>query len=198
MILKRCAWSSNDPQMISYHDSEWGVPVHDDKKLYEHILLDGFQAGLSWKTILHKRENFRIAFDDFEYTVIASYNEKKIKRLLTNEGIIRNKMKVDAAIKNAQATIRIVEKYGSLNTYLWNFVDGKTLHNSWSHISQIPASSPLSDRVSKELKKQGFSFVGTTICYSFFQAAGLVNDHMLDCFRYKEIINSSNNKGSLS
>jgi DNA-3-methyladenine glycosylase I len=189
MILTRCPWPSNDPQMVRYHDNEWGVPVHDDIKLFEHIILDGFQAGLSWRTILHKRENFRLAFDQFDYTIVAAYDEKKIQKLLNNEGIIRNKMKIEAAVKNAGVTIKIIEKYGSLNNYLWDFVDGKTVINRWSHLSRIPASSSLSDKVSKDLKNKGFSFVGSTICYAFLQAAGLVNDHLINCFRYKEISN---------
>ena len=191
MTLKRCPWSSNDPLMISYHDNEWGVPVHDNHDLFEHIILDGFQAGLSWKTILHKRENFRQAFDHFDYSLIAKYSEKEIQKLQNNKGIVRNTMKIEAAVKNARATIKIVEKYGSLNEYLWSFVNGKAINNHWSHISQVPASNGLSDNLSKDLKKNGFSFVGSTICYSFLQAAGLINDHLIDCYRYKEIIEYS-------
>lgn len=187
MIIERCPWPSEDKLMIHYHDHEWGKPVHDDVKLFEHIILDGFQAGLSWKTILHKRDNFRLAFDHFDYSIIANYNEKKIQKLLTNEGIIRNRLKIEASVKNAVATINIIEKYGSLNNYLWGFVDGKPVINRWSHISQVPASTSLSDSISKDLKKNGFSFVGSTICYAFLQAAGLVNDHLLTCFRHKEI-----------
>jgi DNA-3-methyladenine glycosylase I len=187
MTKKRCPWPSNDPLMINYHDHEWGLPVHDDVKLFEHIILDAFQAGLSWKTILHKRENFREAFDQFNYSIIASYDKKKVLKLLNNEGIIRNKMKIEAAIKNAAATIVLVEKYGSLNNYLWDFVNGKTLMNRWSHVSQVPASTPLSDKISKDLKNKGFSFVGSTICYAFLQAAGLVNDHLVECFRHADL-----------
>ena len=187
MIIERCPWPSDDMLMVHYHDHEWGTPVHDDIKLFEHIILDGFQAGLSWKTILHKRDNFRLAFDNFDYSIIANYNENKIQKLLTNEGIIRNRLKIEASVKNAVATMNIIEKHGSLNNYLWDFVDGKPVINQWSHISQVPASTSLSDRISKDLKKNGFSFVGTTICYAFLQAAGLVNDHLLTCFRHKEI-----------
>jgi DNA-3-methyladenine glycosylase I len=187
MTKNRCPWPSSDPLMVSYHDHEWGLPVHDDVKLFEHIILDAFQAGLSWKTILHKRENFREAFDQFDYSIIASYDKKKIQKLLNNEGIIRNKMKIEAAIKNAAATIVLVEKYGSLNNYLWDFVNGNTVTNTWSHVSQVPASTPLSDKISKDLKNKGYSFVGSTICYAFLQAAGLVNDHLLNCFRHAEL-----------
>jgi DNA-3-methyladenine glycosylase I len=187
MIKNRCPWPSSDPLMLTYHDHEWGVPVHDDTKLFEHIILDAFQAGLSWKTILHKRENFREAFEHFDYAKIASFDQKKINKLLVNEGIIRNRLKIEASVRNAQATIKLVEKYGSLDKYLWGFVDGKTVINKWTGISKIPPSTPLSDRVSKDLKKNGFSFVGSTICYSFLQAAGLVNDHLVDCFRYKDL-----------
>ncbi len=187
MTKTRCSWPSNDPLMIHYHDHEWGVPVHDDVKLFEHIILDAFQAGLSWKTILHKRENFRAAFDQFDYRLIASYNEKKINKLLVNEGIIRNKLKIEAAVKNARATIQLVEKHGSLDNYLWAFVDGKTIKNNWNSLSRIPSSTALSDKISKDLKKNGFSFVGSTICYAFLQAAGIVNDHLIECYRHKEI-----------
>jgi len=187
MNKKRCSWPSNDPLMIEYHDQEWGLPVHDDIKLFEHILLDAFQAGLSWKTILHKRENFRQAFDQFDYIKIAAYNSRKIEKLMLNEGIIRNRLKIDAAVKNARATISLIEKYGSLDTYLWGFVDGKTITNHWTSLSKIPASTALSDKISKDLKNNGFSFVGSTICYAFLQAAGLVNDHLIECFRHKEV-----------
>jgi DNA-3-methyladenine glycosylase I len=187
MNLTRCPWSSNDPLMIKYHDKEWGVPVHNDIELFEHIIMDGFQAGLSWKTILHKRDNFRAVFNHFDYTQIAKYDNRKIQKLMDDTGIIRNKMKIEASVKNAKATIVLIEKYGSLNNYLWEFIDGKTVVNNWTDISQVPASTPLSDKISKDLKHKGFSFVGSTICYAFLQAAGLVNDHLLNCFRHQEI-----------
>lgn len=195
MTLTRCPWSSDDPLMISYHDHEWGVPVHEDIKLFEHILLDGFQAGLSWKTILHKRENFRQAFDHFDFSVIANYDESKIQTLLNNFGIIRNRLKIESSVKNARAAMKLIEIYGSLDNYFWRFVDGNTIFNKWSHISQIPASNSLSDRLSKDLKKNGFAFVGSTICYSFLQAAGLINDHLIDCFRYKDYFDLSGAAG---
>lgn len=196
MSLIRCPWPAKDLDMINYHDHEWGVPVHDDHKLFEHIILDGFQAGLSWKTVLHKRENFRLAFDQFDYSLIAKYKKQRILKLLNNEGIIRNRLKIEAAISNARATIKIIEKYGSLDFYLWNFVDGKTIHNHWSQISQIPASNDLSDKISKDLKKNGFAFVGSTICYSFLQAAGFINDHLTDCFRYFDLSGAAGMAGN--
>lgn len=175
--------------MIHYHDHEWGVPVHDDKEMFGFILLDGFQAGLSWKTILHKRDNFRNAFDDFDFTKIARYDQKKVQSLLQNEGIIRNRLKIESAIRNAQATIGIIEKIGSLAEYIWSFTGGKTIINHWTMPEQVPPSSPVSDNMSRELKRNGFNFVGSTICYAFMQAAGLVNDHLVSCYRYEELNN---------
>lgn len=185
---ERCPWPADDLLMILYHDTEWGVPVYDDRKFFEFILLDAFQAGLSWKTILHKRENFRQAFDGFDFNIIAGYDRRKIELLLKNKGIIRNRLKVESTVKNAQAVLRLKEKQGSLSDYLWSFTGGKPIVGNWKSLSQIPPSTTVSDRMSKSLKKEGFSFVGSTICYSFMQAAGLVNDHLLSCPRHREIL----------
>ncbi len=187
MEKHRCDWAKNSLE-IEYHDTEWGVPVFDDRKLFEFMLLDAFQAGLSWSTILLKRENFRIAFDQFDYEKIASYNEDKIKELLNNKGIIRNRLKIRGSIKNASAFIKMVEKYTTFSNYIWNFVDGSPIVNKYKTMNEIPASTPLSDKMSKELKKNGFTFAGSTICYAFMQAAGLVNDHLVHCFRYNEVM----------
>ena len=182
----RCDWAKH-PLEVAYHDNEWGVPVHDDRLLFEYLLLDAFQAGLSWLTILKKRENFRKAFDNFDYEKIANYNQKKIDALLQDEGIIRNKLKINAAIKNARAFMKIQDEFGSFDAYIWGFVDGKTVKNSWGKMEDVPAKTSVSDMMSKELKKRGFTFVGSTICYAFMQAAGLVNDHLTVCFRYQEV-----------
>lgn len=184
----RCAWPQNDSLMIEYHDNEWGVPVHDDQKLFEFMVLDAFQAGLSWKTILHKRENFRNAFDNFDFEKIAAYDEKKIGELLTDAGIIRNKLKIRATVTNAVLFIETQKEYGSFDRYIWQFTGGKTLHMHPVALSEIRVSSPESDAMSKDLVKKGFKFVGTTICYAFMQAAGMVNDHTVDCYRYKELL----------
>jgi DNA-3-methyladenine glycosylase I len=186
MTIKRCGWANKQPD-IDYHDNEWGVPVHDDNKLFEFLLLEFFQAGLSWTTILKKRENFRKAFDQFDYQKIARYNQKKIDELLANTGIIRNKRKIHAAIRNAQAFIKVREEFGSFNNYIWSFVDFKPLINRWNNQKEVPASTELSDKISKDLKNRGFTFFGTTICYAHMQATGMVNDHTTDCFRYEEI-----------
>lgn len=182
----RCDWAKH-PLEVEYHDNEWGVPVHDDRLLFEYLLLDAFQAGLSWLTILKKRENFRKAFDNFDYEKIAHYNQKKINALLQDEGIIRNKLKINAAIKNARAFVKIQEAFGSFDAYIWGFVDGKTIKNSWERMDDVPAKTSISDKMSKDLKKRGFTFVGSTICYAFMQAAGLINDHLTGCFRYQEV-----------
>lgn len=182
----RCAWPKA-PLEIEYHDKEWGVPVHDDRKLFEYMVLDGFQAGLSWSTILTKRENFRKAFDGFDFEKIAGYEEKKVLELLDNEGIIRNRLKIYAAINNAKAFMKVIEEFGSFDTYIWQFVEGETIHNHWETLDEIPPSSPESDKMSLDLKIRRFRFVGTTICYAFMQAAGMVNDHTVDCFRYTEL-----------
>lgn len=179
----RCAWIS-DPLMQKYHDEEWGVPLHDDIKLFEFMVLDAFQAGLSWKTILNKRQNFRKAFDGFDPVIISGYDEKKYEDLLNNPGIIRNRAKIRATISNAKAYIAVREEFGSFDRYIWSFVDNKTIVNNWKSLSEIPAKTPVSDKMSKDLTNRGFKFVGSTICYAFMQAAGMVNDHVVDCFRY--------------
>ncbi len=186
--MKRCKWVGDDALMKQYHDEEWGVPVHDDTKLFEFIILDGFQAGLSWRTILHKRDNFRKALDYFDADEIADYNEKKIQELLNNNGIVRNKLKIKACITNAQAFLKIQMQYGSFDRYIWQFTEGRTITNQWQKHEDIPVTSKESDAMSKGLKSKGFSFVGSTICYAFMQAAGMVNDHTTDCFRYGELL----------
>lgn len=183
-----CSWPSNDPLMMAYHDEEWGVPVHDDRKLFEFMVLDAFQAGLSWKTILHKRENFRKAFDNFQPEIIANYSDHKISELLEDAGIIRNRLKILATVINAQKLLEVQKEFGTFDKYIWQFTGGKTKVNKWTELNQIPASSPESDEMSKDLKKRGFKFVGTTICYAFMQAAGMVNDHMSYCTRYSQVI----------
>ncbi len=183
----RCNWPSNDELMIKYHDKEWGVPLHDDNKLFEFIILDGFQAGLSWKTILHKRENFRLAFDHFDAHKIINYTEEKVQELLQNKGIIRNKLKIRASISNAQAFLEVQKEFGSFDRYIWQFTDHKVINTNYKSMNDLPATSKESDAMSKDLKKRGFKFVGSTICYAFMQAAGMVNDHSVECFRHKEV-----------
>jgi DNA-3-methyladenine glycosylase I len=183
----RCPWSTNDPLYIQYHDQEWGVPVHDDRTLFEFLILEGFQAGLSWITILKKRENFKRAFDNFDYQKIANYKESKIASLLQDAGIIRNKLKVNAAVTNARAFIEIQKEFGSFDNYIWQFVENKPIVNTWKSIREIPAATELSDQISKDLKKRGFKFVGSTIVYSHMQATGMVNDHIVQCFRYRQL-----------
>ncbi len=185
--IKTCDWPKNDPLMIAYHDKEWGVPVHDDLKWFEYIVLDTFQAGLSWKTILHKRENFRRVFDDFDFEKIASYGEEKVLELLNYSGIIRNKLKIRASISNARAFGDVRNEFGLFDKYIWQFVDGRPQLNKWKSLKEIPATSTVSDRMSKDLKARGFKFVGSTTCYAFMQAGGMVNDHLESCFRYDEI-----------
>ena len=182
-----CSWPSNDPLMIEYHDREWGMPVHDDRKHFEFLVLDLFQAGLSWSIVLKKRGGFREALDNFEYEKIASYDERKIQELLSNEKIIRNQLKIRATITNAQKFMEIRKEFGSFDKYIWQFVDHQTIHNQHIELKQLPASTTESDNMSKDLKKRGFKFVGTTICYAYMQAAGMVNDHMTYCFRYREL-----------
>jgi DNA-3-methyladenine glycosylase I len=182
----RCAWIS-DPLMRLYHDEEWGVELHDDRKLFEFMVLDAFQAGLSWKTILNKRENFRLVFDNFEPEIIAGYNEEKYEQLLADTGIIRNRAKIRATITNAKAFLEVQKEFGSFDKYIWSFVDHQPVINSWHSLSEIPSKTGISDLMSKNLTKRGFKFVGSTICYSFMQAAGMVNDHVVGCFRYKEV-----------
>lgn len=176
-----CGWPGNDILMRNYHDNEWGVPLHDDQKLFEFITLDAFQAGLSWKTILYKRENFRHAFDQFDYRIIAGYNEKKIQELMQDASIIRNQAKIRATVINALMYLKIQDEFGSFDNYIWQFTGGKTIVNNFKELSEIPARSTISDAMSKDLIKRGFKFVGSTICYAFMQAAGMVNDHLVTC-----------------
>lgn len=183
----RCSWCGEDPLYVAYHDKEWGVPVKDDDLLFEFLILETFQAGLSWITVLRKRENFRKAFDNFNYKKIANYGEKKIAQLQEDAGIIRNKLKIRATISNARAFMDIQIEFGSFSDYIWGFVDGKPIKNSWKDMSAIPANTPLSDTISKDLKNRGFKFVGTTVIYAHMQATGMVNDHVTDCFRYDEV-----------
>lgn len=184
MMYNTCPWPSGDPLMITYHDTEWGDPVHDDIKWFEHIILDGAQAGLSWKTILHRREGYRRAFDGFDPSIVALYNEARFNELMNDEGIIRNRLKIRSAITNAKAFIKVQEEFGSFDAYIWQFTDGKPVVNHWKSPGELPARTPLSDLISKDLKKRGFTFVGSTICYAFMQAAGMVNDHLVTCFRH--------------
>lgn len=184
----RCEWVPlADPLYLKYHDEEWGTPLHDDRRLFELLILEGQQAGLSWKTILNKRENFREAFDNFDPEKIAQYDDIKISSLLSNKGIIRNRLKINAAVANAKAFLAVREKFGSFDKFMWSFVDGKPIVNSWTSIGDVPARTGLSDSFSKNLRKHGFKFVGSTICYSFMQATGMVNDHTTSCFRYSRI-----------
>lgn len=186
-MATRCAWITDDPLYVNYHDTEWGVPVHDDRKLFEFLILETFQAGLSWLTVLRKRENFRAAFDNLDPQKVASYNETKIASLLSNKGIIRNKLKIHSAVTNAQAFLAVQEAFGSFNTYSWAFVDGEPLVNHWKTLDEVPATTPQSDAFSKDLKKRGFKFVGSTIVYAHMQATGMVMDHTKDCFRYESL-----------
>lgn len=182
--MQRCGWAKND-LAIQYHDTEWGVPIHDDRKLFEFLILEGAQAGLSWDTILRKRENYRQAFDNFDAEKIARYDEQKFAELLNNEGIIRNRLKINSTIQNAKAFLEIQNEFGSFDQYIWSFVDGKPIINHWKNLSEVPAKTDVSDRLSKDLKKRGFNFVGSTIMYAFMQATGMVNDHLISCFRYR-------------
>ncbi|MFQ5846660.1 MAG: DNA-3-methyladenine glycosylase I [Candidatus Methylomirabilales bacterium] len=186
-MTKRCGWAEGSALMIAYHDREWGVPVHDDRKLFEYMVLDTFQAGLSWAIILNKREGFRRAFDNFEPNKIARYTTRRMDRLLLDPRIVRNRQKIAATVGNAQAVLRIQEEIGSFEAFIWQFVGGMPRHNSWATIRQIPARTKQSDGMSKALKDRGFTFVGSTICYAFMQAAGMVNDHLVACFRHAEI-----------
>ena len=186
-MKKRCGWATDDPLYIEYHDREWGVPVHDDRLLFEFLILEGAQAGLSWITILKKRNRYRKVFDNFNPAKIASYNAHKISSLLADPGIIRNRLKIEAAIKNARAFLRVQKEFGSFDTYIWQFAGGRPKKNCWKLLKQVPAFTPEAEAMSRDLKKRGFSFVGPTICYAFMQAVGMVNDHVCDCFRYNEI-----------
>jgi DNA-3-methyladenine glycosylase I len=184
---KRCAWCGDDPLYVAYHDQEWGVPLHDDRALFEFLILEGAQAGLSWLTILRKRENYRRAFHNFDMERIARYGVRDTARLLADPGIVRNRLKIAATIGNAKAALEVREQHGSLDAFLWRFVDGKPIINTWRDLKALPASTAASDAMSKELKRLGFKFVGSTICYAFMQAVGMVNDHTVSCFRYKEL-----------
>jgi DNA-3-methyladenine glycosylase I len=185
--ITRCGWSGSDPLYIRYHDEEWGVPVHDDRKLFEMVVLEGMQAGLSWLTVLRKREDFREAFDDFQASRVAAYDAKKIQSLLKNPAIIRNRLKIEAAAANGRAFLEIQKKFGSFDRFIWSLAGNKPQQNRFRSLKELPAQTPGSEAMSRELKKRGFLFVGPTICYSFMQAVGMVNDHLVDCFRYKEI-----------
>jgi DNA-3-methyladenine glycosylase I len=187
----RCPWccytGGDAPLYVDYHDNEWGRPLHDEHKLFEFLILEGAQAGLSWYTVLKKRENYRAAFDNFDPAKVALYDDSKIAELLTNEGIIRNRLKVHSAVRNAKVFLEIIEKHGSFDKFIWSYVDGKPIVNAWRSIEEIPATTAVSDRISKDLKKLGMNFVGSTIIYSFMQATGMVNDHLTDCFVYGEL-----------
>jgi DNA-3-methyladenine glycosylase I len=186
-MKKRCKWAGSDPIYATYHDTEWGVPLHDDRKLFEFLILDGAQAGLSWITILKKRQHYRQAFDHFDPRKVARYDSRKIKELLSNNGIIRNRLKIEAAIENARAFVSVQKELGSFDAYIWQFTGGETRKNAWKTVAAIPAQSEESLAMSRDLKRRGFKFVGPTICYAFMQAAGMVNDHTVDCFRYHEV-----------
>lgn len=186
-VVKRCDWSVKDPLYIRYHDEEWGVPVHDDKKIFEFLTLEGAQAGLSWFTVLKKRENYREAFDGFDPKKVSKYGSRKVDELLGNAGIIRNRLKINSTVSNAKAFVEVQKEFGSFDSYIWQFVNGKTKKNRWTSMKQIPATSAESDAMSRDLVKRGFKFVGSTICYSHMQATGMVNDHMVSCFRYNQL-----------
>jgi DNA-3-methyladenine glycosylase I len=186
--MKRCPWGDSHPLYITYHDEEWGVPVHDDRRHFEFLVLEGAQAGLSWLTILKKRESYRKAYDQFDPRLVAKYGEKKRRELLSNEGIIRNQKKIEASIQNAKRFLEVQREFGSFDRYIWDFVDGRSVVNRWKELSEIPAKTILSDAISKDLIKRGFKFVGSTIVYSYLQATGLINDHLMSCFRYRELV----------
>ena len=186
--LNRCDWPGDDPLMQRYHDEEWGVPLHDDRKWFEFLVLDAFQAGLSWRTVLHKREAFRTVFHDFDPEKVVVMTRDELNAARENKAIIRNRLKIEATVKNARAFLDLQAQAGSFDSFIWSFTDGRVVRNNWASTDQVPASTPLSDRVSKALKENGFSFVGSTICYALLQAAGVVNDHLITCFRYREEI----------
>lgn len=190
----RCTWCGTDPLYCAYHDEEWGVPLHDERALFEFLILEGAQAGLSWLTILKKREGYRRAFDHFDAERIARYGEADVARLMADAGIVRNRLKIESTITNARATLSLRETLGGLDAYFWNFVDGRPIDNAWKGIGQVPASTPLSDAISKDLKKRGFKFVGSTIVYAYMQATGMVNDHTVDCFRHREVAGPAQRK----
>lgn len=193
MNKPRCAWVNDDPLYINYHDYEWGVPIHDDRLLFEFLILEGMQAGLSWLTILKRRHHYQRLFDNFDAKKIIKYKEEKLEQLLTNSDIIRNKLKIQSVVSNAHAFLEVKKEWGSFSNYIWDFVDGKPIKNHWDTIKSVPATSNISDILSQDLKKRGFKFVGSTICYAFMQAVGMVNDHTVDCFRYKKIANKMRN-----
>ncbi len=184
--MHRCEWART-PALIDYHDLEWGVPIHNDRSLFEFLVLEGAQAGLSWETILRKRGSYRAAFDHFNPPAIAAYKQRKVKQLLANHGIIRNRLKIEAAIQNAKALLAVEKEFGSFNEYVWRFVGGRPKQNNWQSLEEVPAQTPESNALSKDLRRYGFKFVGPTICYAFMQAVGMVNDHLVDCFRHKEV-----------
>jgi len=186
MSKERCGWPGEDPLYVRYHDEEWGMPLYDEQKLFEFLILETFQAGLSWITVLRKRDNFRKAFDNFDYKKVAKYGDSKFEELINDAGIIRNKLKIKAAISNANAFMEVQKEFGSFKDYIWGFVDGKPIVNNWKSMSEIPATTPLSDKISKDLKKRGFKFVGSTVIYAHMQATGMVNDHIVGCFRHGE------------
>jgi DNA-3-methyladenine glycosylase I len=192
---ERCVWANHNPLMIKYHDKEWGVPVHDDKRLFEFLILEGAQAGLTWQTVLNKRENYRKALSNFDPSKIARYSNKDVKRLLSNSGIIRNRLKITATIINAKKFLEVQKEFGSFDAYIWQFVGNKPIKNNFESIKEIPATTKESDTMSKDLVKRGFKFAGSTICYAFMQAVGMVNDHTINCFRYK-LINYENGSSS--
>jgi DNA-3-methyladenine glycosylase I len=194
METERCGWCGDDPLYVAYHDEEWGVPVYDDITLFEFLILEGAQAGLSWSTILKKREGYRAAFDGFDPAIVARYDERKTAELLADAGIVRNRLKVASAVSNAQAFLAVQEEHGSFSNYIWAFVDGAPIQNEWRTLAEIPAKTPLAETISKDLKKRGFRFVGPTIVYAHMQATGMVNDHLVGCFRYPEIVAMSRKK----
>jgi DNA-3-methyladenine glycosylase I len=185
--LRRCGWAGSDPLYVAYHDEEWGVPSHDDRHLFEMLTLEGAQAGLSWITILRKRENYRKAFDDFDIAKVARYTPRRVEKLLGDSGIVRNRLKIESTVDNARAALAVIEEFGSLDAFLWSLVDGAPVTNRWTALTQVPAKTAASDAMSRTLKRRGFRFVGSTICYAFMQAVGMVNDHTVDCFRYAQL-----------
>ena len=186
-MISRCAWAGSDPLYLRYHDTEWGTPAHDDRRLFEMLVLEGAQAGLAWITILRKREGYREAFDGFDPAAVARYDRHRVARLLTNRNIVRNRLKVEATVTNARAFLQVQDEQGSFDAYIWRFVDGRPTQNRWTRLSAIPAETAASTTMSNDLKRRGFTFVGPTICYAFMQATGMVNDHLVDCFRHKEL-----------
>ena len=186
-MCRRCSWPGSEPIYIDYHDKEWGVPLHDENQLFEFLILEGAQAGLSWITILKKREAYRKAYSNFDVEKVARFNSRSVERLLNNPGIVRNRLKIEASITNAKAYLEIQDEYGSFNDFIWDYVDGEPIQNKYKTLKQLPATTSLSDKLSKDLKKRGFKFVGSTICYAFMQATGMVNDHVTECFRHKEV-----------